>query len=322
MTSATDAWPLFSQPWWLDAVAPGVWEAAEIRQSNAIIGRLPFMLGRRWGRTVLTHPPLCPTLGPWIRRGQGKYPTQLSEEHRVLRRLLEALPRFDLFVQQCVPEQHNILPFIWAGYTSSVRYTYRIMDLTDLNKVWCDFTESARRAIRKAERLLEVRDDLGVDDFYDVLLKGWGRQGLSVPWEPILISRVDRACKDRAAGKMLCAVDASGSVHAAVYIVWDGRVAYYLLGGGDPERRASGAHSLLIWTAIRYASQVAQIFDFEGSSKPEIERFFRSFGARQIPLFRLQWAGRRMRALLAAQSLGGALLDREVGPSPESLPPV
>ena len=63
--------------------------------------------------------------------------------------------------------------------------------------------------------------------------------------------------------------------------MWDENSAYYLMGGGDPDLRNSGAASLVLWEAIKHASTVTGKFDFEGSMNESIERFFRGFGGRQ-----------------------------------------
>ena len=57
------------------------------------------------------------------------------------------------------------------------------------------------------------------------------------------------------------------------------------MGGGDPDLRNSGAASLCVWEAIKFASTVTKSFDFEGSMHEPIERFFRAFGAEQRPYF-------------------------------------
>ena len=58
------------------------------------------------------------------------------------------------------------------------------------------------------------------------------------------------------------------------------RSAYYLMGGGDPALRNSGATALVLWSAIQFAASVAPAFDFEGSMLEPVERFVRAFGAR------------------------------------------
>ena len=82
------------------------------------------------------------------------------------------------------------------------------------------------------------------------------------------------------------------------------RSAYYLLGGGDPELPTSGAHSFLLWEAIRFAASVTKRFDFEGSMVKGIERSFRSFGARQVPYSKVWRANSKI--------LGAAMAVRTV----------
>jgi hypothetical protein len=74
-------------------------------------------------------------------------------------------------------------------------------------------------------------------------------------------------------------------LHAGIYVVWDEQSAYYLMGGGDPELRSSGATSLCMWEAIKFVSTKTKSFDFEGSMIERVERFFRAFGAIQTPYF-------------------------------------
>jgi hypothetical protein len=98
-----------------------------------------------------------------------------------------------------------------------------------------------------------------------------------------VVRRIYEACEKQGSGQAFFAVDRQDRVHAALYLVWDGRAAYYLLGGGDPKLRNSGAHSLIMWEAIKHAATVSKTFDFEGSMVEPVERFFRAFGARQKP---------------------------------------
>ncbi len=111
------------------------------------------------------------------------------------------------------------------------------------------------------------------------------RQGKTLPYSRNLVRKLDAACAERACRKIFFAEDPEGKIHAAIYIVWDEYSAYYLMGGGDPELRTSGATSLAMWEAIKFASRVTKSFDFEGSMIESVERFFRGFGATQTPYF-------------------------------------
>jgi hypothetical protein len=121
--------------------------------------------------------------------------------------------------------------------------------------------------------------------FFELNAKTFERQGKAPPYSRPFIQRLHGACETNAASKVFIAVDDEGRQHAGVYIIWDEQSAYYLMGGGDPELRASGATSLCLWEAIQFAATVTHSFDFEGSMMESVERFFRAFGAIQTPYF-------------------------------------
>ena len=294
--------PIFHQPWWLDAVAPGRWDAATVDRGGRTVAALPFVVrGPRWLR-VLSQPPLTPFLGPWIAREEGaKYTTSLGDQMELQAELEAKLPAASAFHQSFSSTVVNCLPFIWAGYRAEVRYTYQLTDLTSEEALWEGLAGNIRREIRKARRQLEVREATDVDRFYDVWAKTFARQGAAAP-DRARLERIDAACAERDARLMLFACDEAERVHAVAYVVWDRGTAYYLMGGGDPQLRTSGASSLLVWEAIRRARAGSQVFDFEGSMLRPVERFFRAFGGRQTPYLHVSRATRAGGAALAVRA--------------------
>lgn len=285
---------IFSQPWWLDAVAPGSWGEVTIEKGDRLFARLPYFIRRHRGLTLLSMPPLTQTLGPWLRPYPGKYTNRLSEEKALMMKLIKGLPRFDFFQQNFHHSMTNWLPFYWQGFRQTTRYTYVIENLDHPDKVWEETRSNVRTDVRKARDQVAVRDDLGLDVFLELNELTFERQGRRPPYGRELVWRIDEACQDRGCRKILFAEDAQGQLHAAVYIVWDKDAAYYLMSGSDPELRNSGATSLLLWEAIQLAATVTQSFDFEGSMIEPVERHFRSFGARQKRYFQV----RKVKSLL------------------------
>jgi hypothetical protein len=273
---------LFQQPWWLDAVAPGAWDALVVSGQGEIVGRLPFVRTERFGLTILTQPPLTQFLGPWVNAGAGKYDTRLAREHEILTRLIDALPPHDVFLQSCHYSVTNSLAFYWRGFSLSSNYTYALENLECHDQIWAGFRENIRRQIRKAERQVSVRLLEDVDTFIALNRMTFERQGMPLPYSADVVRRIDAACSVRGARRMFLAEGADGAPHAVLYLVWDHASAYYLMSGSDPRLRNSGAMSLLVWEAIKFASQVTRRFDFEGSMLQPVERFFRAFGARQV----------------------------------------
>ena len=273
---------LFEQPWWLDAVAPGNWDAATVTSDGEIIGRLPYVRMRRCGLTIIGQPPLTQFLGPWIKPGAGTTYERLEREHTILRMLIRKLPRHDVFVQDFHHSMTNGCAFSWGGFSETVRYTYVLDPLDDHDRIWAGFRPEVRTRIRKAERHLIVRPIDDVELFIALNRMTYVRQGMSMPYSADLIRRLDAACSARGVRRILLAEGADGMPHAALYLVWDPESAYYLMAGSDPRLRTSGAITLLTWEAIRFAGQVTRRYDFEGSMLRPVERFIRGCGGRQV----------------------------------------
>jgi hypothetical protein len=264
---------------------------------------MPYVVSRKYGVTSVTRPPLTPTLGPWHRPSAAKSANRLRAEKDNIEDLLRQLPHYHRCSILCHPELVNVLPFHWAGFKLSVKYTYRFPNLRDSEAIWSGFSENIRREIRKAHKRVGIECDLGASQFFDVYSKTFQRQGCKPPISPALLKRVDEALANRGNRRQWFAVDDRGRTHAAIYVVWDQRCAYYLMGGGDPELRNSGAHSLLIWHAIQQCAKVTEAFDFQGSMLEPVERFFRSFGTMQTPYYQATRVNGRM-LRLAARVLG------------------
>jgi lipid II:glycine glycyltransferase (peptidoglycan interpeptide bridge formation enzyme) len=309
LTNVTDnANSIFQQPWWLDALAPNQWDEVTVEKNGEVIARLPYMVKKKYGLTILSKPPLTQTTGPWLKPSQAKYTNQLSEQKELMQELIEKLPPYDYFLSTFHYSVTNWLPFFWKGFSQRTAYTYVLEDLGDLDVVWKGFRENIRREIRKAEKKVKVRNDLGVDRFIQINEMTYQRQGQSFPYPVQVIRDLDAACVRQNARQIFFAEDADGQIHAAIYVVWDKNSAYYLMGGGDPELRSSGATSLLMWEAIKFAATVTNKFDFEGSMIEPVERFFRAFGAVQKPYFVVERSGtQRMKLLLSIQDLAKSI---------------
>ncbi|MEO6773413.1 MAG: GNAT family N-acetyltransferase [Kofleriaceae bacterium] len=299
--------PLFCRDYWLDAVAPGAWDAVMLESGGTPIGAWPFVRHRRLGFDYLQLPLLTQFLGPWISYPAGqKQHSRLSHEKEVFTALIERLPAHDYLIQNCHHSITNWLPFYWRGFAQTTRYTYVLDDLRDPEAVFAAFRSNIKTDIKKARKAVTVVVSEDLDRFYAVNRLTFARQDTSPPYSLELLRRLDGALAARGQRRILLAVDAAGAVHAGVYLVWDEHTAYYLMSGGDPALRSSGATSLLVWEAIQHAATVARSFDFEGSMMEPVERFIRAFGAAQRPYSQLTHVGTRKMQLrlLAEQVLG------------------
>lgn len=289
--------PIFCQNWWLDAVAPGAWDVALVEKSGEIQAALPYFIRRRYGLNFIQQPALTQLSGPWMAKRDGRVQARLESEKKLSYALIDQLPRYDSFSQNWHFSMTNWLPFHWRGFTQTTRYTYRLPNLSNLDVVWKGLSSNIRSDIRKAESRFNVRlrEEPTLNDFLELNRKTFERQHKTRPYSPSFVGRLDTACAERGQRRIFIAEDAEGRAHAGCYLIWDQNCAYYLIGGGDPELRNSGATSFAVWEAIKFAATVSSSFDFEGSMLEPVERFFRNFGAEQTPYFNVsRLASRRL----------------------------
>lgn len=299
--------PLFSQPWWLDIVAKNRWDEISLIRDKRKIARWPLVFSRSRGGKHIEMPPLTQVLGPSFLCNEVKHFKKLAFEKEVISELIEKLPRYDFLRQNLHHSMTNWLPLYWKGFAQTTRYTYIIKDLSDIDQVWRGFHENTRNVIRKAEKILTVAHGNDSAILLSQLRKTFERQQKSFPVSEGMIEQLVSECLARGQGKIYYASDTGGRVHSAIFVIWDSECAYYLLGGGDPELRSSGANSLLIWRAIQELSGQTQMFDFEGSMIEAIEKFFRGFGAVQTPYFQISRTSRRGQIYSSARELLSAL---------------
>jgi hypothetical protein len=287
--------PVFLQDWYLDACCQGgSWDAALLAREGVTIAAWPYFLKRKGPWRYVTMPPFVKWMGPWLR-------APFRDERQVFRhyaQLLDQLPTISAFKQSFSPQATNWLPFYWRSYRQTTRYTYDLA-IENLDAVYDGINRNMRRNIKKAESLLEVRQEENLDELYRLNRLSFARQGLRPPYSLDLLRKHDAALAAHEARASFFAVDAQERVHSAAYLIWDRHSAYYHLSGDDPALRASGAGPLLIWAAIRHTREKLGLsrFDFEGSMLAPVEAIRRQFGAMQTPYFflwkyddRLYWA--------------------------------
>jgi len=275
---------IFFNDWWLDAVAgKDYWDVVISGNEHEIYGVLPYYIPTN---NVIKMPSLTPYLGPYIKYPKDqKYATKIAHEHKTMEDLINKLPNFKYFNQSCNIYFTNWLPFYWRGFKQSTKYTYILDNIIDTDSNWKKLQGNIKREIKKAQKNVQIKTDLELDKFLELVVLTFRRQNKKLPYEENLLYRIDNICKQKNKRKIFYAVDAKNRIHAAIYIIWDNHYAYYLVGGSDPELRTSGAKSLLIWEAINFASSYVNKFNFEGSMIHSIEKFFRAFGAQQVPYF-------------------------------------
>ena len=246
--------------------------------------------------------PLSPYAGVLCGARDGKGVTLRSARKELVGEAASFLQgRFTGVALSMPPSIADVQPFQWAGYRATLRYTY-LADLSEVDRCWDEMDPSRRRNIRKAEKDgVEARPEWDPATLLRLVRTTYARQGR----EPGFLHVARRLCEGLEAGRdgeIIITRGSDGAALAAALIVWDQQRAYYLLGGVDHEQGISTGMAVALWSGMRAAAaRGIREFDFEGSSVPAIERFFRKFGGALVPRYEVRWERAALRPLLNAR---------------------
>ncbi len=296
---------VFLHPFWLDKVCKnGTWDVC-LSHDNAgeIDGILVYYKVKLKGIiTAIAMPELTPNAGIWMRLPNHKINgikrhSVYTNTKKIIETLVAQLPNVPIYCQHFQYSMTDWQPFFWKNYRQTTHYSYILDNLDDLGAIYGDMKGSVRTDLKKAERLvfidsIEEMTPQILSDFYAVINLSFLKQNMKPLYSLETLSDIDSILAPKNARKLFLARDTeggkNGDIHGGVYLViWNG-TAHYIAGGSHPEKRQSGAMSLLIWRAIEWAAaQGCHTFDFEGSMIPQVETLFRAFGGQQKPFFRI-----------------------------------
>ena len=291
--------PLFLRYSWYKALFDDDWDVILVEKNGNIQGFLPYILTKKKTFSLIRPPMLTPYQGVWLNYPKGqKNTSKLSFEKEVISDIINALPQTDAFQQKFIPEFTNWLPFYWADFNQTTRYTYIIDDLSSSDKIFEDFRDNIRREIRKAEKSLIMETISDINLLYELKRDVYRANNEGYPISKDLLERVNNYCLENNCGELIAAKDIKGKIHSILLYVWDENSAYYLHGGTNADFKTSGSMSLLLWEAIKRSSSKTKAFNFEGSMMESIERYFRAFGGKQVPYFEISKTNSKLLKLL------------------------
>jgi hypothetical protein len=282
--------PIFSQPWWLDAVCPGQWDVILIEKSNKIVASFPYYKTKK--RHIFTHigmPPLTQRLGPYIVYDVNELTEnkRIGYEHEIYNAIIDVLPKSDSFAINFDWKYKNWLPFYWRGFKQTTRYTYILENLANHDGILKGYHNTKRNKINKSKYLLDFKTDLSKDVFYDYFSDVIHERGEEVSFSRDLFNRLYDAVYLNHAGQTFYCTDGETNIHVINLTVWDKESAYSIAGMRKKKYNASGGAEFLKDQTIRYVSQFVDRFDFEGSMIKGVEESYRRYGSHQTEYYQI-----------------------------------
>lgn len=284
--------PIYSQPWWLDAVCTSdCWNVWLYMSNNEIWAAMPYYYEKRGEYKYITKAPLTQNNGILFRYPKGiSVVGKSAHEEKIINAandFIEGLS-LDVYEQQYHHSFRNYLPFFWNCYTAIPRYTYVIDKETSIEEAWNSVTSKQRSVIKKGRRGGEYSEDISKEVFYEEHQKIFEKQGLDCPFSYDLWNRLYESTKIENQGKMACYKDRENHILSLVFWVWDSETVYQLLGGGMPQYQNLDTYDSLIWDGICMAKEMGKAYDFEGSMIKRISKSFREYGGEPKQYFRIR----------------------------------
>ena len=199
---------VFQQPWWLEAVAPGQWAAAEYRVAGELRGRHPYVLRRTRGLTVLTQPPFTQTLGPWLAPSQAKYAKSLGQQKDVMEALIAQLPVCDAAPPRTstTPER-TVCPLLAGVRADRALHVHTRSPGGSRGRLGrISGQHSGGYTQGGAQPRLAVDESNDLEELIRLVTLTFERQGVRHRLDVDALRRVDAACAQRAARSLLLAV--------------------------------------------------------------------------------------------------------------------
>ena len=269
------------------------------REDETFIGGMVFYATRMKGFRSLITPPFAPHCGLfWIDQGITNAARWNSFVKEVSGNVASFLKNSGYaFVKvELPPAIGDVQPFLWSRLHVLPRYTYQ-MDLKKDEEMLRNHLDSRTRSVlNKAGREeFTVSTDASPETIEKFIETTLGRSGSHTP--TYLVKEIVKRFGDAENALMLCIHMAGEPVGAAICLS-DKTSAYYLLSGYDREARSNAIMTFGVWNSILWArKRELNCFDFEGSMIPDIEKFFRGFGADLVPYYTIMGGNRILVAL-------------------------
>ena len=272
--------PIYLQPFWMDAVCAGkTWDVILVHDANGdseeegvesengdILAAMPYLLRQKGWMKWIIMPQQTQIGGLWLDE---------HYEFKVAKQLKDM--KLHYYYQQFpigspCPEVFKSLKF-----KVKERVTYRLDDLTDLDKLIDDFSRNKKRQLQKALSL-HAANDLTAEEFYVFHQQCLAQQKKKISYSREFLLVLEQKTRRLKQSEIIAIRTADGDLRAAGYLAWDNDYAHYIIAAEDENYKNNGAMALLVLECIKSARKHGVAFDFEGSMIRGVAQHFKQFG--------------------------------------------
>ncbi|MCX5654029.1 MAG: hypothetical protein NTY65_05195 [Planctomycetota bacterium] len=286
---------IFHMSWYLRALADDL-RIHVLRDATGTIEAGMAVTPQRFLGTLAVHrPPWTPYNGPLIRPSAKTHPYgKMSDEKKLMVRLLAESPTFGMYDYILPPEWTDLMPFIWNGFDTSVGYTYQTPP-APVDQWMSAMDRGHRKDLRNAHKAKEelgggVEVNGNVAEFYGLVTDLARARGYKVACGQDRFVQWFEVMRGRDAATLYVFRDGDGQALVGTIGCHD-RAALYAIVPGTRGGRLTGPGAylqrLLLERMILDAHARGLVFDFSGSVLTGVEPYFRGWGGRCVPKYRV-----------------------------------
>ena len=256
---------IYAMSWYLNAVN-SAWNLLVLDDYRYV---MPLPFKRKFCIPYSFQPPFCQQLGLFsCREITGK----------LLQDFLSAIPQRFYIVQ--LNSGNNFLEKnkIFGKVNIYLNYTLNLS--AEYEKIKNGFHKNFKRNIKRAETFsLSYNENIDIKT-WQTFIEQYAENRPIKKMMPVFLNLFDAVKKNAKAEIVSVKNDTGETVACAIFMLWNNR-AYYIVPVSSQEAKEKGAMSFLLNEWIKRHAQTPLVLDFEGSSAPNIARFYQSAGANE-----------------------------------------
>lgn len=268
------------------------WEALIISEGETWQMVFPYKRNSRLFVPYFLQPKFTQYLGPMFRSYDGKKAKELQWKGKLLNVAIEIIrAQFWYANFNISPQSNYTLPFHVKRFRLAPRYTYQIKLSSKTEADLESQILKGKITPRKAEESgLIFQEESSSSEILEAFHKSKGAEVENLAREDY--TRYEQTLQNLGSQKSIWSLRSKEGELAGGMILYHYRNELtFAFSYANPEYHSYAVGHALIWKAIRVAQERgAEIFDFEGSMIPAVERVFRRFGAEPVTYLNVQYA--------------------------------
>ena len=260
---------VYAYSWYLDLVCPG-WDALVEDDYTDVF---PLTHNRKMGIRYLFQPYFTQQLGLFSAE-------RISGDK--LGNFLHAIPPTFRFAEIQLNDQNQVAT---GEGILKTRVNHELSIACSYEELSGKFSQNTRRNIRKAKELkVTTSCNVSQDELISLFRANFGdregklQQGHYDTMKSLIVYGLEHGM-----GHLEGAFDKDGVLCSAAFFLFDGDHAYFLFAASGKQARENGAMFLLIDRFLKENAGNYQLLDFEGGNDANLGRFYKSFGADEVP---------------------------------------